>query len=106
MGLLSKTGESRIGQDRTASAQSSFRPPCPNRDRALESATSRRSRLSEPPSPSSPCACPEPSRPMPDLEEQLEILRRGVERIVPENEFRNKLERSLREGRPLRVKYG
>jgi tyrosyl-tRNA synthetase len=43
---------------------------------------------------------------MPDLEEQLHILRRGVEQIVPENEFRKKLERSLREDRPLRVKYG
>src|SRR6478735_5180987 len=43
---------------------------------------------------------------MPDLEEQLQILRRGVEQIVPENEFRQKLERSLREHRPLRVKYG
>src|SRR3954454_17753626 len=43
---------------------------------------------------------------MPDLEEQLQILRRGVEQIVPEEEFRRKLDRSLREGRPLRVKYG
>jgi tyrosyl-tRNA synthetase len=43
---------------------------------------------------------------MPDLEEQLQVLRRGVEQIVPEHEFRKKLERSLREGRPLRVKYG
>jgi tyrosyl-tRNA synthetase len=43
---------------------------------------------------------------MPDLEEQLQVLRRGVEQIVPEHEFRKKLERSLRENRPLRVKYG
>jgi tyrosyl-tRNA synthetase len=43
---------------------------------------------------------------MADLEEQLQILRRGVEQIVPEDEFRKKLERSLRENRPLRVKYG
>ncbi len=43
---------------------------------------------------------------MPDLEEQLRILRRGVEQIVPEDEFRKKLERSLRANRPLRVKYG
>lgn len=43
---------------------------------------------------------------MKDLEEQLQILRRGVEQIVPEAEFRKKLERSLSEGRPLRVKYG
>ena len=38
--------------------------------------------------------------------EQLETLRRGVEAIVPEAEFARKLERSAREGRPLRVKYG
>jgi len=43
---------------------------------------------------------------MPDLDEQLRILRRGVEQIVPEDEFRKKLERSLRANRPLRVKYG
>ena len=43
---------------------------------------------------------------MPDLDEQLRILRRGVEQIVPEDEFRKKLERSLRTNRPLRVKYG
>src|SRR3954449_1857462 len=38
--------------------------------------------------------------------EQLRILKRGVEQIVPEEEFRRKLDRSLRENRPLRVKYG
>ncbi|MGC1719846.1 MAG: tyrosine--tRNA ligase [Isosphaeraceae bacterium] len=43
---------------------------------------------------------------MPDLDEQLRILRRGVEQIVPEDEFRKKLERSLRANQPLRVKYG
>ena len=32
--------------------------------------------------------------------------RRGVEQIVPEPEFLKKLERSVREDRPLRVKYG
>jgi tyrosyl-tRNA synthetase len=43
---------------------------------------------------------------MASLDEQLHILRRGVDQIVPEDEFRGKLERSLREKRPLRVKYG
>lgn len=38
--------------------------------------------------------------------EQLEILRRGVEAIVPEDEFLKKLERSAAGGAPLRVKYG
>jgi tyrosyl-tRNA synthetase len=41
-----------------------------------------------------------------DVARQLEILRRGVEQIVPEAEFHKKLERSARENRPLRVKYG
>jgi tyrosyl-tRNA synthetase len=40
------------------------------------------------------------------VEEQLQILRRGVEAIVPEAEFRKKLERAVGEGVPLRVKYG
>jgi len=48
----------------------------------------------------------EPSEPMQDVASQLEILRRGVEQIVPEAEFVKKLERSVRENRPLRVKYG
>ncbi len=38
--------------------------------------------------------------------EQLSILSRGVDAIVPEPEFVKKLERSVRENRPLRVKYG
>jgi tyrosyl-tRNA synthetase len=37
---------------------------------------------------------------------QLEIIRRGIEQIVPEQELVAKLEKSLRSGRPLRVKYG
>ena len=45
-------------------------------------------------------------RPMRDVAEQLSILKRGVEQIVPEPEFLKKLERSVREDRPLRVKYG
>src|ERR1700722_20018029 len=43
---------------------------------------------------------------MRELAEQLSILKRGVEAIVPEAEFVAKLERSVRESRPLRVKYG
>ncbi|KAJ3049241.1 hypothetical protein HK102_012535, partial [Quaeritorhiza haematococci] len=48
----------------------------------------------------------EPNEPMLDVASQLEILRRGVEQIVPEADFLKKLERSVRENRPLRVKYG
>ncbi len=43
---------------------------------------------------------------MREVAEQLRILSRGVEQIVPEPEFLKKLERSVREDRPLRVKYG
>lgn len=43
---------------------------------------------------------------MKPVDEQLALIRRGVEQIVPEDELRQKLERSLKTGRPLRVKYG
>jgi tyrosyl-tRNA synthetase len=43
---------------------------------------------------------------MRDVAHQLSILKRGVDQIVPEAEFLGKLERSVRENRPLRVKYG
>ena len=40
------------------------------------------------------------------VDEQLALIRRGVEQIVPEAELRDKLERSVKTGQPLRVKYG
>src|SRR5438876_5682105 len=40
------------------------------------------------------------------VEEQLEVIRRGAEQLVPEDELRKKLERSVATGKPLRVKYG
>jgi tyrosyl-tRNA synthetase len=43
---------------------------------------------------------------MQDVAEQLSILKRGVDQVVPESEFLRKLDRSVRENRPLRVKYG
>src|SRR5438093_4808696 len=43
---------------------------------------------------------------MKSVDEQLALIRRGVEQIVPEAELRNKLERSAKTNRPLRVKYG
>jgi tyrosyl-tRNA synthetase len=43
---------------------------------------------------------------MRDITEQLSILKRGVDQIVPESEFLKKLERSVRADQPLRVKYG
>ncbi|QDV34135.1 tyrosine--tRNA ligase [Tautonia plasticadhaerens] len=39
-------------------------------------------------------------------DEQLELLRRGIDAITPEAEFVKKLEHSARTGNPLRVKYG
>jgi tyrosyl-tRNA synthetase len=40
------------------------------------------------------------------VEEQLALIRRGVEQLIPEDELRRKLERSVKTGKPLRVKYG
>src|SRR6516225_3114817 len=42
----------------------------------------------------------------PPVEEQLAIIRRGVEKIVPEEELAAKLQKSRKTGVPLRVKYG
>jgi tyrosyl-tRNA synthetase len=44
--------------------------------------------------------------PMKSVEEQLSLIRRGVEQITPQDELIKKLERSVRTGKPLRVKYG
>ncbi len=43
---------------------------------------------------------------MKPVDEQLELIRRGAEQITPEADLRRKLERSVRTGKPLRVKYG
>ncbi len=43
---------------------------------------------------------------MRSVDEQWTILKRGIEQVVPEDEFRKKLERSVATGTPLRVKYG
>lgn len=43
---------------------------------------------------------------MKSVEEQLALIRRGVEQIEPEAELKQKLERSFKTGKPLRVKYG
>ena len=40
------------------------------------------------------------------VDEQLALIRRGAEQLVPEGELRQKLERCLKSGKPLRVKYG
>lgn len=43
---------------------------------------------------------------MPSVDEQLALISRGVEQIVPLDELKKKLDRSVRTGKPLRVKYG
>src|ERR1017187_7577445 len=43
---------------------------------------------------------------MKSVSEQLALIRRGIHQIVPEDEMVRKLERSLKTGKPLRVKYG
>src|SRR3989475_6337038 len=40
------------------------------------------------------------------VQEQLTLIRRGCEHIVPEEELLKKLQRSVASGKPLRVKYG
>ena len=40
------------------------------------------------------------------VDEQLAIIRRGVEKIVPEEELAAKLSKSRETGKPLRIKYG
>lgn len=40
------------------------------------------------------------------IDEELALIRRGVEEIFPEEELRRKLERARQTGRPLRVKLG
>lgn len=42
----------------------------------------------------------------PPVEEQLSLIRRGVEKIVPEEELAGLLTKSRDSGKPLRVKYG
>jgi tyrosyl-tRNA synthetase len=40
------------------------------------------------------------------VDEQLALIRRGVEGMVPDGALKTRLERSLATGKPLRVKYG
>ena len=43
---------------------------------------------------------------MKSVDEQLELLRRGIDQIEPTDGLRKKLEQSAKSGKPLRVKYG
>ena len=42
----------------------------------------------------------------PPVADQLAVIRRGIEKIVPEDELTQKLQQSRDTGMPLRVKYG
>lgn len=41
-----------------------------------------------------------------EVERQLSLLRRGIAEIIPEEDLRSKIERSIKYGKPLRVKLG
>ncbi len=43
---------------------------------------------------------------LPSIDDQIRILSRRCERIVPEEDLRKKLERSYKTGKPLRIKLG
>ena len=40
------------------------------------------------------------------IEEQLKIIKKGTEEIIPEDELVKKLKKSTKTGKPLRIKYG
>jgi len=42
----------------------------------------------------------------PSINEQMDLIRRGTNEIIPEEELVKKIERSLKEGKPLNVKLG
>src|SRR5437762_13324802 len=48
---------------------------------------------------------PAPSRSA-EVERQLDVIRSGIEELIPEEELIRKLERSIASRRPLRVKQG
>jgi tyrosyl-tRNA synthetase len=42
----------------------------------------------------------------PTLNEQMDIIRRGAVEIIPEDELVKKIERSIKENKPLNIKLG
>jgi tyrosyl-tRNA synthetase len=42
----------------------------------------------------------------PTLNEQMDLIKRGTSEIIPEEELTHKIERSIREGKPLNIKLG
>nr|WP_203227603.1 tyrosine--tRNA ligase [Calorimonas adulescens] len=41
-----------------------------------------------------------------DLEEQMKIIKKGVAEIISEDELRERLKKSIEDGRPLKIKFG
>lgn len=41
-----------------------------------------------------------------EVERQYKILSRGCDEIINEKEFKNKLEKSIKENKPLKIKLG
>ena len=56
--------------------------------------------------PTLPQFAADPIMPFAPVEEQLAVIRRGVEQIVPEDELAQKLQHSRDTDTPLRIKYG
>lgn len=42
----------------------------------------------------------------PPLNEQMDIIRRGASEIIPEEELQKKIEKSIKDGKPLKIKLG
>lgn len=42
----------------------------------------------------------------PPLNEQLDIIRRGASEIIPEEELEKKILKSIKDGKPLKIKLG
>lgn len=42
----------------------------------------------------------------PPINEQIDIIKKGIEELISEEELVSKLERSLKAGKPIRVKQG
>ena len=42
----------------------------------------------------------------PPVNEQMDIIRRGIEEIIPEDELAKKIEKSIKKNSPLKIKFG
>ena len=42
----------------------------------------------------------------PPVNEQMDIIRTGIEEIIPEDELAKKIEKSIEKNSPLKIKFG